>query len=432
MQIRDKTKRNFYTISYFESKFIKFVLFLFFFNFIILSYNTGHTWAIGNIHLGSIELHPFFNTTAGYVDNAYLAPDGYEKSSSYNSFTPGIRCDWNKTKYRIQLSYLYEFFRYDIREVDDKDLFDFNSKFDFRFGKNGHGINMHGGYDYLKTSDPYTSEQRADNRKEGNVKFGVKLNMRDRFGISFDSKLIQHRFIDDTLARKWNQDIVNLLSKVNIRPFTKTDILLEYGLIISDYSNPLEYNSNPNETLNDNSKTHSLLTGFEWEATAKIIGVFKAGYQWKKYNDPKGIGNRSPETWKVHVDLKHTLSEFTSFQLGFERSIDDSYFQYAAKDAVFYYTNRMKLALDHKLTHKIGTWVDISYNYSKYNNIPRKDEVWQFDLGVDYQFLDWIGAHINYHSRIRNTNIHESDTLDNPDTFDYKNNQYNIGLNLVF
>jgi hypothetical protein len=370
--------------------------------------------AIGNIHFGSLAFHPFFNATSGYSDNVYLAPEGdpngREKSSAYISYSPGLSCDWNKTKYRIQLSYLYEFFRYDNREVDNKDLFDLDSRFDFRFGKSGNGINLDGGYRYRKTSDPFTSEQQADNRKETSAKFAVRFNLKDRFGLSFNSKLIQHRFMDYVPASKWNKDIVNLSSKASMKPFTKTDILLEYGLIISEYKNP-------NKPSNADSKTHT---------TVKLSGAIKAGFQWKNYNDSNGIGVSSPDTWRVEVDLKHTFSEFTSFQLSFERNIEDSDFRQSGQDAGFYYSNRIKLAVNHKLTYKIETLIDIFYNYSNYNNVSRKDEVWQFDLGLNYQFLDWIGASIKYNHRMRNTNINVFDA------FNYRNYQSNVALNLIF
>lgn len=419
----ENTKQNqktFQSLIDSRSKFCRLALSLFLVTIIIFS---NHVLAIGDINIGSLEFHPFLNSSSGYEDNVFLAPEGdpNEKSSAYTSYSPGLSCDWNKNNYRIQLSYLYEFFKYDKSEVDDKDLFDLNSSFVFRFGKSGNGIDLDGGYRYRKTSDPFTSEQQADNRKESSSKFAVRFNLRDRFGLGFNSKLIKHRFMDDGLARKWNKDVINLSSKASIMPFTKTCILLEYGLTMIEYKDP-------NKSLNDDSKIHSLLTGLEWKATEKLFGAIKAGYQWKKYDYSKGSGTGSPDTWKVEIGLKHTFSEFTSLQLSFERNIEDSDFKYSGKDAGFYYSNQLQCVFNHKLNYKLETWLDVFYNYSDYNNVSREDEVWQLDLGLSYQFLDWIWASIDYQSRMRDTNIGSNEL----DSFDYKSNQYSVGLNLIF
>ncbi len=356
----------------------------------------------------------------GYAYNVYLTPDwdaNGKKSSSYMSYSPGLTCDWNKTRYRIQLSCLSESFRYDNKDVDDRNLFDLDSKLVFRFGKSGNGINLDGGYRYRKTTDPFTSEQQATNRKEKSAKFNVRFNLKDRFGLSLNSKLIQHRFMDDIPASKWNKDMITISSKADLRPFTKTGILLEYKVVISEYKDP-------NKASNYDSKIHSLLTGLEWEATAKLSGAIKAGYQWKEYNEL----NNQPHTWRLEVDLKHTLSELTSLQLSFERNIEDSDFNHTSKDAGVYYSNQIQFAVNHKVSYKIETWIGIYYNYSDYKDVSRKDEVWQFDLGLGYQFLDWIGAFIKYQSRNRATRIGSDDTLD----LDYKSNQFSVGINLKF
>jgi len=381
--------------------------------------------SIGNIHFGSLEVHPFLNITEGFVNNPYLARKGFEKTSGFRSYVPGVRCDWQKTKYRLQLSYLYEIFRYDIKDVDDKDLFDLDSAFDIQFGKSGHGLSVDGGYRYRKTSDPFTTEERAENRTEGDGRFGVRLNMRDRLGIAMNAGLVEHRYDDSMIADDKNRDVLTLTTKATLKPFTKTAILLEYGYIASDYCDPVQ-------AARSDSTTQSLLTGLEWEATAKLAGAVKAGYQSKEYNNASGTGDRTPKTWKVAVDLKQTFSEFTFLSLAMERRIEDSTFQYAGREAEFYYSNHTKLGLDHQLTYKVGTWIDLAYTYSEYKNVPRRDEMYEFQAGIDYKFLDWIWGNINVSMRQRITNISEADTLDSPDTFDYRTHQLNIGLNLVF
>ena len=372
-------------------------------------------WCIQNIHFGSLEVHPFFSFAEGYVDNVYLAPKGYEKSSAYRSFTPGLRCDWNKLKYRIKLGYTFQSFKYDQRGVEDKNLYDLDSVFNFKFGKSGHGLDLDGGYRYRKTSDPYTSEDRTEVHKDTIASFGFRINMRDRIGIGINSSMDQLRYVEGSTALRRNRDIVKISPKIIIKPFTKTGILLEYQYSSNEYRDRI-YAESPD------SETHSALTGFEWEATEKLSGAIKAGYQWRDYDDPNGTVTRSPETWKVEVDLKQTFSEFTSLKLNLERRIEDTDYQYGGQTAQYFYSNQVELSLDHQLTYKVGTWIDLSYTLSDYHNTPREDQIWQFDLGFDYQFLDWIWGHFDYNARIR-----ESNTI-----FDYQSSQFNLGLNLVF
>ncbi|MGA1863950.1 MAG: outer membrane beta-barrel protein [bacterium] len=399
-----------------------------FISFIIIFFY--YSSAIGNIHFGSLALQPFLNVSSGYADNPYLTPDRdpneQKKSSFYSSYSPGLNCNWNKNNYGIQLSYLYEFLDYNKEEIHDRELFDLDSRLDFRFGKSGKEIYISGGHRYRKTFDPFSSEQQAYNRNETSSNFAAGFNFMDRFGLGFDSGLIQHRFKDPTPARKYDKDVINLSSKINIRPFTKTDILLEYELIVNDYKDP-------DKASYHDSKTHCILTGIEREVSAKLSGAIKAGYQWKYYNDLNDIGLGSPETWRAEVDIRHTLSALTYFQLRFERNIEDSDFKYAGQDAGFYKSNKVQFTVNHKLSYKLETWLDIYYNYSNYNRVSsedsREDEVWQFDLGISYQLRDWIGAGLKYRARIRNTKI---ESIADESNLDYKSDQVSIGVNLMF
>ncbi|MGA1840016.1 MAG: outer membrane beta-barrel protein [bacterium] len=415
--------------SFIENKSIAYSLFI-----SILFIFFYHSSAIGNIHFGSLEFHPFFNTTAGYADNVNMIPEGdineREKSSVYTSYSPGLNCDWNKNNHEIRLSYFYEFLNYNKEEIHDRELFDLDSKIDFRFEKSGKKIDLSGGYKYRKTFDPFSTEQQAYDRKETSSKFAAGFNFMDRFGLGFASGLIQHRFMDAEPARRYNKDVISFFSKASIRPFTKTDILLEYGLIMNEYNDP-------NKASYYDSKTHFLLTGIEWAVSAKISGTIKSGYQWKYYDDPNEIGLGSPETWRAEVDLRYTFSELTSFQLRFERNIEDSDFRYAGREAGFYYSNQIQFTAKHKFNYKLETWLDIFYNYSNYNKVSREnsreDEVWQFDLGLSYQFRDWIGAGLKYRARIRDTKIVSVESIsDNNSDLDYKSDQISIELNIIF
>lgn len=383
---------------------------------------TGSVLAVGNIHFGSIEIHPFFSVREGYDSNISLARRGKEESSGYRVFTPGVRCDWKKTRYNIQLSYLYDICNYDKKDVQDRDFYHLDSKYNFNFGKSGHDIDLDGKYSYRRTTEPATTEEEAESRKESNLNLGFKLNLRDRLGLGLYPSFTNYRYDDFDFAEERDRDIMRLSAKVSIRPFTRTGILLEYGYAKSEYRNT-------ERAENDDSKTNSLLTGLEWEATAKLKGAVKAGYQWKDYigKDPNEIGTGSPETWKVEVDLTHRFSDFTSFRLDLERRISDSTYETDdGQSAKYYYSNGIQFGLDHSLTYKVSTSLSIKYDYADYRNVPRRDEIWQFDLGLSYKFLDWISARVGYQNRTRECNVEDSDA------YGYKSNQVNLGLNLVF
>jgi hypothetical protein len=135
----------------------------------------------------------------------------------------------------------------------------------------------------------------------------------------------------------------------------------------------------------------------------------------------------------LEIGLIHTFSELTTLQLSFERNIEDSDFEHSDMEAGFYYSNQIQFAVNRKLNYKVETWFDIFYNYSNYNNVSREDEVWRIDMGLSYQFLDWIGASIKYQSRMRDTKISSNGPfLDDTSDLDYKSNQFIIGLNLIF
>ncbi|MBN2373330.1 outer membrane beta-barrel protein [bacterium] len=379
----------------------------------------GPVFAVGNIHFGSVEIHPFFSVREGYSSNVSLDRRGEEVSSGYRVFTPGIRCDWKKTQYNFKLSYLYDIRNYDKEDIQDRNFYRLDTEYDFMFGKSGYDFDLDGKYTYRRTTEPATAEEESENRKEGNLNLGFKLNVRDRLGFGIYPKLANYRYDDFDLAQQRDRDVKGISAKASIKPFTRTGILFEYGYAKSEYINK-------QRAENDDSRAHSLLTGLEWDATAKLEGAVKAGYQWKEYIG-KDQGTGSPETWKVAIDLTHRFTDFTSFRLDLERSISDSTYKTSdGQEARYYYSNGIQFGLNHSLTYKVSTSLKIKYDYSDYTNVPRNDQIWQFDLGLGYKFLDWISAQVSYQNLTRECSVEDSDA------YDYKSYQFNLGLNLVF
>lgn len=386
---------------------------LLFLIFLSLVY-AASAFAVGNLRLGSMEIHPFFSIREGYSSNVHLNSKGEEKASGYRAFTPGIRCNWDRTRLWFKLGYYYEIFRYDRKDVATdllgKDLYDLDSQYGLRFGRAGHDFKVDGGYRNRRTTEPSTSEELAENRKEQDIRFGLSLSIMDRFNISVNPGLRTERYDYEALAAQRDRDITSVTTTFGIRPFTKTSIILRYGYSKNEYKNT-------ERAENDDSKTHSISTGLSWAATAKLSGSIAAGYQWKKY--VRGAEEtRSPNTWRLEADLRQNFSEYTSLTLSMDRRITDTTYN----DVKYYYENIVRLGLSHRLTYKVRTWFDIGFDYADYRQDPRTDSKWNVGLGFNYRFLEWVSGQVGYSSQIRDSNVENN----------YRANQISMGLNFVF
>lgn len=366
-------------------------------------------FAIGNIHLGLLKIHPYFILKEGFLSNPSLSPKGKEQQpSGYSSLTSGVKCDWTKTKYEVKLDYFYELFDY-YTGVQDKKYYEFDTRYILRFGKLGRKLDFHGGYSYSRTTDPST-DIGIEDRKETNINTGVTIQMKGRFSFLIDPVFTNYRYLNTASSSGRNRDITGIVFTPRLRLLTKTIILLTYGYYDTKYEKP-------NESRRGNSSSQSFLAGASWDVTEKTSGSIKLGYQVKEYKH----SGYCPETWNLIVDLKQNLSDFTFLTLKMSRRIEDYFFTGEKEDFNYYYLNNIGLSIDNRLTYKIGAWIDISFVYYEFNHKPRIDKIWEFDAGLSYQFLEWILAQVSLHAKAKSTNEDKT-------PLNYENFEINLGI----
>lgn len=385
--------------------------------------------AEGDIHYGSLKINPFFSLEGGYLDNINLERRGKETSAALILLKPGFGLNWNKTKFDLNIVYLYKIFEYtsNRNRIENREDYDFSSNINLKMGQSGNYFNIAGAYKYVATTEPTTIEERSERHKDSTIGLGFKLILSDRFKFATSPLFKSFNYTDPTFSLNRDRDTLIINNIFGITPFPKTWVLLQYRYEKTEYEHP-------NNSIVEDSRTNSLLTGLEWDATEKISGQIKGGYTWRDYlnTNPKINQRYSPKTWAVEIEIKYTPSDYTGLNLGYERTISDSYYEREESNNKNesiggpYYSNRLKLNISHNLTYKILTRVNFNYYFSEYQKEDRREDLFQTSLALEYLFKRWIKGKFSYSYWNKQTNI------DQPNIFSYSLNQILLGVDLLF
>ena len=177
----------------------------------------------------------------------------------------------------------------------------------------------------------------------------------------------------------------------------KTKALLEF-----DYKN-LQYKSANGRDGNQ----YKIMAGLKGELTAKLTGIIKGGYGYKKY---KSSDNPTFNNAVAHVALMYAFNDRTDITFSYNREAYESVY-----DNNNYYTG------DHFLS-------DINYRFGGqfrdlsakgelmlfHNYYPEKaagidkerdDFEWAAGIGLDYNIKDWLSAGAGYRFHQRASNL---------------------------
>ena len=151
------------------------------------------------------------------------------------------------------------------------------------------------------------------------------------FGLAHD----QRRYSNDE-QRFRDMDKTSLSSTFFYRMASNTRLLLEANIGTYDYTQVTQFT----EQSSDDTR---YLAGVEWEATAATSGIFKLGYQSKKFDD-EGAKNLSGLSYIV--GLTWQPNTFSKVTFGADRSTDES----AQQDIAGSTNASYSLILEHDLT----------------------------------------------------------------------------------
>ncbi|MFH0926803.1 MAG: outer membrane beta-barrel protein, partial [bacterium] len=361
--------------------------------------------AQGNIHAGNLEIHPLLGIKETYDDNIFLT-NITEKDDFITTVTPGIAFRLPKNENLFTLSYLVDlnsFSDYDDQNYQNHVL---SGLADIRSPS---GLYLTLKDTYLYTSDPANSELTDRQERQtnlGSASLGKLFGERFELALTYDNEVIDYK---DVRYREENRDRQAIGTTLYFRVLPKTSLLLEYNYGEINY-----YDGGY-----DDSSFNIISTGLRWDATAKISGTIKGGYEWRDYKNEDFIRRNDKDLWVIAGDIQGNLTEQAKLSLLLKRGLIESTFT----NNSYFINSRVALKLDQKIGEKFAVLPGGYYEKSEYpeavvdpltnNTKDREDDLVGLELELNYQIQEWLKAGLGYKYLSRESNFDSYDYIDN-------------------
>jgi len=380
--------------------------------FFLSFFSPSKSWAVGNIHLGLIEINPGLQTKIAHYQ--LIDEDAPDLGGDWiTTYSPGIKVEWPVRQHTIKCDWLLNFPHYHKNSERDYTGDSFSTHGNFVFGQGGRQVTLGLGHTQIVSDEPADILDSRRKRRENKLssQLGVNFNNNLRLDLSYD--LNTYRYEGNNLDDLDDLDENQLGTVINVRVQPKTEAFIS----ARNYQNNYKKGS-----ARDSSKW-TVGPGIRWDATAKLSGQISGGFSWRDYEKGETIS-----TWVVTVDLTHQASDLTKLSFGIDKGERDHSFYDENGIECFnnYAFHRVRLSFDHQLTYKVKALSGFTYEYDNYHGILRKDHIYSWRLGLKYQIQEWLFTELGFEQRHRNCTGDEIylDTV-------YTNNIYSLSLGLA-
>lgn len=381
---------------------------------------TINIWASENIHIGQIQIYPAISLREGYNSNIYL--NSKNIGSSIHNISSGVYISWPYKHTLLDIDYDYSLLNYTNEDAEDWRGHRLNAKLNTKLGKSGYTFDVNGIYSLMDTTEPEYNHQTAAERRETKTNLSIETKIKDRISLGIKPTFLVQDYNDPNSI--YSRKEIKFSTSLGIKFLPKTSGLLEYN------NNKIDYDNNDGNGGNyrKNNIDQSIMSGISWDATAKLNGSLKAGYAWRNFDD---TDQEKIATWTTDIDLTHKTSPYTTGYLSYQHYIDYNFDTISSLGDNWgkYSSDRVNFRLEHELTYKIKTSVNLLFNYNDYKDYSRIDRIFQCGINFIYVFREWISANLSYNYRERNTN---NTNVDDINVYDYNSNTVFIGTTLAF
>jgi hypothetical protein len=364
------------------------------------------------VEVGDVMFHSAISTGVIIDPNIYLANQN-EKYDIINTLEASFGVEIPLQEHKISLDYLaqqYFFERYNS-----------NNHFDQRV----RGLLELNFTDYKVTlRDTYRKYEAlpgADNsgrlkQDDNNVRLGV-THETDKFAFDIGySNIVHHYFNDDTIfdvVTYKDRDYMLHVSDISVgyKILPKTAIVLE-----NDYGYATHRSGNsPDYYFNDT------LIGVKGELHKNLTTTLQAGYRYQYFNDSPILYDDTVSKFICRGGVKYTFSDSDVFDLGMERTVNDSTY----KDVTYYTTNFVSLGYTHAFTEKLSSRIFGTYQRNEYptettegtKTAKRIDNAYGLGASLRYDIRRWLSAEIGYEFKDAACNFNTFTYNDNIATF---------------
>lgn len=353
-------------------------------------FNSGLLRAEGNIHLGQIQINPYFNFRQEYRSNIYLTEDK-ETSDFITFFTPGVRFYLPSPNGDTELDYHVDLLSYWDNDENNTQRQSLHFKGDWQIGKN---YNLLLEDLFENTDDPATSELTAPEDRIRN-RFNTAFSWQGRrTGLEggFTSIRDDYRSINQ-LDR--TENYFTLIGSYRFLPKTNSLVQYRYGEIRYDEKTP-----------NRDASYHELTAGVRGTFSPKLTGELRAGFQWRDYED---VSREDFDGTVVYASIIHQLNPRVQTTLSLEKGVQEATFA----GSNYYDYTRFNVNYKHLMGRKHILKAGVGYESDDFSQATRKDSIWDLNLGWDYNIQPWITIGASYRFRNRDSSLTSYDYADN-------------------
>ena len=368
----------------------------------------------GNLHIGTMEIHPFASVEQKYDDNIFLEPKGSEDGDLITIATLGFDVKkplvvGREDDFMLEGGYRAEVVNFwDSTESSRVDhmahvLTDLNFANDF-------GLKI--SEQYEKTADPPNSERTALQKRYRNL-IRVLLSYEGKetgFDVGYEN--VRDGYNNLTNLDRY-ESIVSMTGSYQIFPKTSIFGEFDYGLIDYDI-----------QTTNSDSSYRQWMAGLRGEIAPKLTGTVKTGYRSSDYEQ------RSKSDFQgltFYGDLLYDIQERTQLLFTFQGGPVES--SYGSNS--FYKNNTVGFILSHELRPKLSMEFEASYEHNKYPDATtegtitskRKDHIYKAGLDFTYEMKDGIQIAVGYEYKQRASGF---------SNYDYKDNRVRTKVSFLF
>ncbi|HTN44625.1 MAG TPA: outer membrane beta-barrel protein [Nitrospiria bacterium] len=378
--------------------------------------------AVGNLKLGPLELHPYFQVSESYDSNVCrsedmvcLSPDDPSKSKDANDwltlFTPGLQAALPFQNSRFEAEYRGDWGRYNELKVWN---------YSDNLAKGNLALNFAGGVS-LRIKEEWTNGHDApgfaqslqlDLYHENTAGGGIDWQVGPKLRVAVDYTNLMLNYADD--ARNGFRDRTDntVGGTVFYKILPKTSALLEY-----EYTD-VNFVEGDVATKSVDNATQRGYLGLTWDVTAKSKGTVKAGYARKDYQE-SGVDNFQGGI--VSIGLSHEMTQRTSLKFDAVRDVQESY----VAGQPYYLTSGGRLELIHAVHPKVTFKMNAGFSRDQYpddmtvgtETRKRIDNSWDLGGRFEYRIQPWLNLGLGYDYSQRRSTFSDFGYVDNLYTF---------------
>ncbi len=361
----------------------------------------GSLAASNGFAVGPVKLHAGLQVSQEMNSNIYATSDD-EVDDYITVFSPGMLLTMQTQRHKLNLGVASATSQY--KDNDDENF----TSVTYQAGYN---LNTASGIAFgisetFGTSEDPRPEQEASERKEH-----FTNRIISSLGYTFPSKKFSTEVFVNDFHLEYDEDDDKDSNRrereygvgVYYRVLPKTSLLLEYSYGTTEY-----YDRTDEEY---DSRSNFYRMGIKWDATARMNGALKVGYEDRTYAD---IDHETKKAPAVDGDISYKITEETKIKVIVNLAIMETEYTGSAAESLsqsyFYDHQQFGVGLVSRLMNRFTVDILASVSNDDYNNYEggsldnRGDTTHAFDLTVGYDFNKNFNAGINYSAKDKESN----------------------------